>query len=192
MSDAGDKVQHPGEFLVEQYLKPRGITQTEAARRLDVPLNRLNEIVTGKRGITPDTALRLERVLGFPAGSWLALQSSWDLDQARRSPNAEVIRRLRRLKATAAAVDSTPSKRITERLKRLQASVASRSPKPDEQLTEAEQEELDEAVGNATAYRAKLRDLTNALLANATALRDWMAANPGRSLPDDTSVGGPE
>ena len=54
---------HPGEMLLEEYLKPLGIGQVEAARELGVPLNRLNEIVRGTRGITADTALRLARFL---------------------------------------------------------------------------------------------------------------------------------
>ena len=53
----------PGEILLEEFLKPRGIGQVEAARRLGISLNRLNEIVLGKRGITADTALRLSRLL---------------------------------------------------------------------------------------------------------------------------------
>jgi addiction module HigA family antidote len=72
----------PGEILLEEYLKPLGIGQVEAARRLDISLNRLNEIVLGKRGITADTALRLSRLLKTSAQLWMRLQADWDLHQA--------------------------------------------------------------------------------------------------------------
>ena len=72
----------PGEVLLEEYLKPMGIGQVEAARRLDISLNRLNEIVLGKRGITADTALRLSRLLKTSPQLWMRLQADWDLHQA--------------------------------------------------------------------------------------------------------------
>ena len=72
----------PGEILLEEYLKPKGIGQVEAARRLGISLNRLNEIVLGKRGITADTALRLSRLLKTSAQLWMRLQADWDLHQA--------------------------------------------------------------------------------------------------------------
>ena len=72
----------PGEVLLEEYLKPLGISQIEAARRLDISLNRLNEIVLGKRSITADTALRLGRFLKTSPQLWLRLQADWDLHRA--------------------------------------------------------------------------------------------------------------
>jgi antitoxin HigA-1 len=72
----------PGEMLLEEFLKPMGIAQVEAARRLGVSLNRLNEIILGKRGITADTALRLARLLGMSPQFWMRLQADWDLHQA--------------------------------------------------------------------------------------------------------------
>jgi antitoxin HigA-1 len=72
----------PGEILLEEYLKPMGIGQVEAARRLGISLNRLNEIVLGKRGITADTALRLSRLLKTSPQLWMRLQADWDLYQA--------------------------------------------------------------------------------------------------------------
>ena len=72
----------PGEILLEEFLKPRCIGQVEAARRLDISLNRLNEIVLGKRGITADTALRLSRFFKTSAQMWMRLQADWDLHQA--------------------------------------------------------------------------------------------------------------
>jgi len=73
---------HPGEMLLEEYLKPLGVGQVEAARELGVSLNRLNEIVLGKRGITADTALRLARYLKTSPQLWMRLQADWDLHQA--------------------------------------------------------------------------------------------------------------
>jgi len=72
----------PGEMLLEEDLTPMGIGQVEAARRLGISLNRLNEIVLGKRGITADTALRLSRLLKTSPQLWMRLQSDWDLHQA--------------------------------------------------------------------------------------------------------------
>jgi addiction module HigA family antidote len=74
----------PGEILLEEYFKPMGIGQVEAARRLGISLNRLNEIVLGKRGITADTALRLSRLLKTSPQLWMRLQADWDLHQAMR------------------------------------------------------------------------------------------------------------
>ena len=72
----------PGELLLEEYLKPLGVAQMEAARRLGISLNRLNEIVLGKRSITADTALRLGRFLKTSPQLWMRLQADWDLRQA--------------------------------------------------------------------------------------------------------------
>ena len=72
----------PGEILLEEYLKALDLGQLEAARRLGVSLNRLNEIVLGKRSITADTALRLSRLLKTSPQLWMRLQADWDLHQA--------------------------------------------------------------------------------------------------------------
>ena len=72
----------PGEILLEEYLKPLRMGQLDAARRLGISLNRLNEIVLGKRGITADTALRLARVLKTSPQLWMRLQADWDLHLA--------------------------------------------------------------------------------------------------------------
>ena len=72
----------PGEILLEEYLKPLGLGQLEAAKRLGISLNRLNEIVLGKRGITADTALRLARLLKTSPQLWMRLQADWDLHEA--------------------------------------------------------------------------------------------------------------
>jgi len=85
---------HPGEMLLEEFLKPLGISQSAFAIRLGVSYPRLNEIVRGRRSVTPDTALRLARVLGMPAEFWLGLQQDWDLWHAMNGPSADEISRL--------------------------------------------------------------------------------------------------
>ena len=70
---------HPGEMLREEFLVPLGITQSAFAVRLGVSFPRLNEVVNGKRAVTPDTALRLARYFGGDARSWLNLQTAYDL-----------------------------------------------------------------------------------------------------------------
>ena len=85
---------HPGEMLLEEFLRPLGVTQVDFAKRLGVSFPRLNELIHGKRSMSPDTALRLERVLGMPADFWLGLQLDWDLWHARRGPKAAQIAEL--------------------------------------------------------------------------------------------------
>jgi len=84
----------PGEMLLEEFLKPLGISQSAFAIRLGVSFPRLNEIVRGKRAVTPDTALRLAQVTGMSADFWLGLQSDWDLWHALRSKDAKQIAKL--------------------------------------------------------------------------------------------------
>lgn len=76
---------HPGEMLLEEFLKPAGLTQVEAARQMSIPVNRLNEVIRARRGVTADTALRLARLLDTSAEFWLGLQVDWDLWHAARS-----------------------------------------------------------------------------------------------------------
>src|SRR5688500_12038241 len=84
---------HPGEMLLEEWLKPLGISQSAFAARLGVSFPRLHEIIHAKRGVTADTALRLSRVLGTSPDFWLNLQQGWDLWHAMRSRAAQEIRR---------------------------------------------------------------------------------------------------
>lgn len=81
-------------MLLEEFLKPMGITQSAFAVRLGVSFPRLNEVINARRGVTPDTALRLERVTGMSAEFWLGLQQDWDLWHALRSDAAKEIERL--------------------------------------------------------------------------------------------------
>jgi addiction module HigA family antidote len=71
----------PGEMLLEEFLKPMGLAQSVAAKKLGISLNRLNEIVLGKRGITADTALRLGKLFKMSPQFWMRLQADWDLQQ---------------------------------------------------------------------------------------------------------------
>ena len=82
---------HPGEMLLEEFLKPLGITQVAFARQLGISFPRLNGVVRRRRGMTPDTALRLERVTGVSAAFWLGLQQDWDLWHAERGDAAKAI-----------------------------------------------------------------------------------------------------
>ena len=71
---------HPGEILLEEFLKPMGISQYRLAKDISVPARRINEIVHGKRAITADTALRLSRYFGMSERFWLNLQTQYDID----------------------------------------------------------------------------------------------------------------
>jgi antitoxin HigA-1 len=73
---------HPGEVLLEEFLKPLGMSQSRLALDISVHPRRINEIVLGKRGITADTALRLSRYFGNSPQFWLGLQMDYDLDVA--------------------------------------------------------------------------------------------------------------
>jgi len=89
---------HPGEMLLEEFLKPMGITQSDFAIRLGVSFPRLNEIIKGRRGVTPDTALRLAKVLEMSAEFWLGLQLDWDLWNAMQSKEYDQIEQLEPVK----------------------------------------------------------------------------------------------
>ena len=84
---------HPGEMLLEEFLIPHGISQHKLAEMIGVTVNRVNEIVKGKRGVSPDTAIRLEALFGASAQFWLNLQLAWDLYQAQHAPGVEKVRK---------------------------------------------------------------------------------------------------
>ena len=81
---------HPGEMLREEFLEPLGMSQTELAERIGVPFQRVNSLVNGRRGMTPDTALRLSIVFGTTPGFWMNHQLRWDLFHAQRAANKEL------------------------------------------------------------------------------------------------------
>ena len=82
---------HPGEILLTEYLSPLGQTQVALARHIGVPIQRINELVRGKRGVTPETAWLLAQALGTTPEFWLQLQAAYDLAASRPR------RRIRRL-----------------------------------------------------------------------------------------------
>ena len=78
---------HPGEMLLEEFLTPMGISQKDLADNIEVPYQRINEIVNGRRGITPSTALRLAKFFDMSADFWMNLQLRWDLYFAQQAEN---------------------------------------------------------------------------------------------------------
>lgn len=81
---------HPGEMLLEEFLRPMGLSQRDLADGIHVPYQRVNEIINRRRGVTPSTALRLARYFGNSPGFWLSLQHRWDLYQAMKSEANEL------------------------------------------------------------------------------------------------------
>jgi addiction module HigA family antidote len=79
---------HPGEMLLEEFLKPMGLSQRDLADGVHVPYQRVNELVNGRRGVTAATALRLAKFFGTRAGFWMNLQIRWDLFHAERAESA--------------------------------------------------------------------------------------------------------
>ena len=94
---------HPGEMLLEEFMRPLGLSVSELARAIDIPPNRISQLVHGKRAMTADTALRLERFLGWPARIWLQVQAEHDLELSRRRPGAARIRRHPKVRASNSA-----------------------------------------------------------------------------------------
>ncbi len=88
----------PGEIIQEEFLVPLGISQAELARRMGVPTNRVSQLVSGKRSLTAETALRLEAVLGIDATTWMNLQAACDIWQARKAKPARGLKRIPELK----------------------------------------------------------------------------------------------
>ena len=89
---------HPGETLKADFLEPHGLSGNAVARQLGVPPNRINDILRGRRAISADTALRLERCFGVSALFWLNLQQNYELERARKAAG----RALNRIKPLAA------------------------------------------------------------------------------------------
>ncbi len=87
---------HPGEMLVEEFLKPMHLTQRALAEAIHVPYQRVNELANRKRGVSPGTALRLARFFGMSPDFWLAMQMRWDIYKAQRSER-EALASIRRI-----------------------------------------------------------------------------------------------
>ena len=96
------KPTHPGEMLLEEFLQPMELTQRDLADAIAVPYQRVNEIVNGRRGITPSTALRLSTYFGTSTDFWMNLQLRWDLYHARAA-EADVLRKIPRYKGSKRA-----------------------------------------------------------------------------------------
>lgn len=92
---------HPGKIFLEDVLEPLEITQKEAAERLGISYPRMNEIINGKRRVTPETALRLARFTGTEAESWLNLQQNLDLWEALHTEDIEDIERIEPVESPA-------------------------------------------------------------------------------------------
>ncbi len=86
---------HPGEILLEDFMKPLNLSINQLARDLDVPPNRISAIANGKRAITADSALRLGTYFGVSPETWLGLQAEYDLRITRRERGDEIARRVR-------------------------------------------------------------------------------------------------
>jgi len=86
----GMRPVHPGEVLLEDYLKPLGMSVNALSEALHIPYSQLRDVVDGKRGVTADTALRLERYFGGEAQFWLNMQSSYDLRTAEIAVGEEI------------------------------------------------------------------------------------------------------
>ena len=93
---------HPGEILMEEFLKPIGISQYRLAKDISVPPRRINEIVHGRRSITADTALRFGRFFGMSPQFWLNLQTRYDLEVAEDSLGNRLKKEVHRLESNAA------------------------------------------------------------------------------------------
>jgi len=100
---------HPGEILEEEFMRPLGLSANTLAKRIDVPVTRISEVVRGHRGITADTALRLARFFGTSAELWLGLQAEYDLRVARRDVGDSVESRIVPLKRAARNYDEPTS-----------------------------------------------------------------------------------
>jgi antitoxin HigA-1 len=96
-------LSHPGIILLEDWLKPMGISQYALAKAIDVPARRINEIVKGLRGITVDTALRLGAYFGTDAQSWINLQTHFDTENAREAMQ-DVLNRITQTVKNSASV----------------------------------------------------------------------------------------
>ncbi len=86
---------HPGEVLLEDFMKPLGLSQYRVAQDIGVPALRINQIVHGKRSITADTAMRLARYFGTSPDVWLRLQSRYDLETAEREYGDRIVREVK-------------------------------------------------------------------------------------------------
>ena len=95
---------HPGEMLLEEFLIPMGLTQRDLANSIHVPYQRINEIINGRRGVTPSSALRLSKFFGVSPDFWMNLQLRWDLYFAQQS-EADQLKTIKPVTAQQSSVD---------------------------------------------------------------------------------------
>jgi antitoxin HigA-1 len=109
---------HPGEILEEDFMRPLGLSANALAKRIDVPVTRISEMVRGRRGVTADTALRLARFFGTSPELWLGLQAEYDLRVARREIGESLESHIVPLKRAAgdSYEPASPPRRLRERL----------------------------------------------------------------------------
>ncbi len=93
---------HPGEMLLEEFLKPMDLSQRDLADGIHVPYQRVNELVNRRRGITPSTALRLGKYFGMTPAFWMNIQTRWDLYHVQRSED-HALREIRRIRKPRSA-----------------------------------------------------------------------------------------
>ena len=96
------KPTHPGEMLLEEFLDPMELTQRDLAEGIHVPYQRINELINGRRGITPSTALRLARYFGSSPDFWMNLQVRWDLYETEKA-EARELKKIKRRRGSEAA-----------------------------------------------------------------------------------------
>ena len=108
MSEARIPVPHPGEILLEDYLRPMGISQNQLSQSMRVPANRIHAIIHGRRAITAETALRLGQALGTSPELWLGLQMEYDLRKAKQELAATIEREVLLLSAAQATIREPP------------------------------------------------------------------------------------
>ncbi|MCI5208781.1 MAG: addiction module antidote protein, HigA family [Candidatus Electrothrix sp. ATG2] len=99
----------PGEILLEEFLEPMGISQTQLARDIHVPPNRINQIIRGKREITADTALRLGRYFGIEPEFWLNLQVRFNMKVVREKAGKQIEREVKQYTPPAGNISPTPA-----------------------------------------------------------------------------------
>lgn len=109
-------VTHPGEMLRDEFLVPLGITQAHLAREIKVPFQRINEIVAGKRGLTPSTALRLAKFFGMSSSFWMNLQMVHDLQTAERK-EADILKTIKRNNLPSAGIQALKGRKIRRQRK---------------------------------------------------------------------------
>ena len=102
---------HPGEMLLEEFLKPMGVTQRDLANAINVPYQRVNEIINGRRGITPSTALRLAKVFRVSADFWMNVQLRWDLYFAKKS-ESDALKSIKPLPVNQISIDKSSAQHL--------------------------------------------------------------------------------